>query len=314
MSVIKRHDEILRLVRESGAIEVDDLAAAFGVTTQTIRQDLRHLDTQGFLKRTHGGARKLDTVTTRDYAERRKHRGAQKRDIGDAAAALIPNGSSVMLNIGTTTEQVAHALRGHSELMVISNNINIITQLSGTTEKDLVLVGGRVRQSDGAVVGEDAVEFISRYKVDYAVIGCSSLDETGQSSGRGIRVGLAEMGDLGAATSSASTKLFHGGLRYLEYLEFRLVREALIEREILLRAMPHISWPMRFVLPYTPDMRFESGTPVSRMVAAFMPWLKGRRPAWLIRLGLFLYDHLGGRDILPGTKSLDLHRDPAGTR
>ena len=133
------------------------------------------------------------------------------------------------------------------------------------------------------------------------------------AAGRGIRVGLAEMGDLGAATSSASTKLFHGGLRYLEYLEFRLVREALIEREILLRAMPHISWPMRFVLPYTPDMRFESGTPVSRMVAAFMPWLKGRRPAWLIRLGLFLYDHLGGRDILPGTKSLDLHRDPAGT-
>ena len=133
------------------------------------------------------------------------------------------------------------------------------------------------------------------------------------AAGRGIRVGLAEMGDLGAATSSASTKLFHGGLRYLEYLEFRLVREALIEREILLRAMPHISWPMRFVLPYRSDMRFESGTPVSQMMAAMMPWLKGRRPAWLIRLGLFLYDHLGGRDILPGTKSLDLHRDPAGT-
>ena len=125
---------------------------------------------------------------------------------------------------------------------------------------------------------------------------------------RACRDGL----DLGAATSSASTKLFHGGLRYLEYLEFRLVREALIEREILLRAMPHISWPMRFVLPYTPDMRFESGTPVSRMVAAFMPWLKGRRPAWLIRLGLFLYDHLGGRDILPGTRSVNLRTDPAG--
>ena len=179
MSVIKRHDEILRLVRERGSIEVDDLAAAFGVTTQTIRQDLRSLDTQGFLKRTHGGAHKLDTVTTRDYAERRKHLGAQKRDIGAAAATLIPNGSSVMLNIGTTTEQVAHALRGHKDLMVISNNINIITQLSGTAGKDLVLVGGRVRQSDGAVVGEDAVEFISRYKVDHAIIGCSSLDADG---------------------------------------------------------------------------------------------------------------------------------------
>ena len=132
------------------------------------------------------------------------------------------------------------------------------------------------------------------------------------AAGRGLRVGLAEMNDLGAATSSASTKLFHGGLRYLEYLEFRLVREALIERETLLRAMPHISWPMRFVLPYKSDMRFESSTPVSRIVSAIMPWMKGRRPAWLIRLGLFLYDHLGGRALLAGTKTLDLRADIAG--
>ncbi len=179
MSVVKRHDEILRLVREADSIEVEDLAKSFGVTTQTIRQDLRSLDEQGLLKRTHGGARKLDAVTTRDYAERRKHRGMQKLNIGRAAAALIPDGSSVMLNIGTTTEQVADALRDHNSLMVISNNVNIITKLSGTGQKDLVLVGGRVRQSDGAVVGEDAVEFISRYKVDYAVIGCSSLDSDG---------------------------------------------------------------------------------------------------------------------------------------
>ncbi|MEC8643654.1 MAG: glycerol-3-phosphate dehydrogenase [Pseudomonadota bacterium] len=133
------------------------------------------------------------------------------------------------------------------------------------------------------------------------------------AAGRGLRVGLAEMNDLGSATSSASTKLFHGGLRYLEYLEFRLVRESLIERETLLRAMPHISWPMRFVLPYKPDMRFEGSTPVSRIVSTIMPWMKGRRPAWLIRLGLFLYDHLGGRELLPGTKTLDLRTDVAGT-
>lgn len=126
------------------------------------------------------------------------------------------------------------------------------------------------------------------------------------AAGRGLSVGLAEMNDLGSATSSASTKLFHGGLRYLEYFEFRLVREALIEREILLKAMPHISWPMRFVLPYHEDMRFESDTPTSRLLSFVMPWMKGRRPAWLIRLGLFIYDHLGGRAILPGTKTLDL--------
>ena len=132
------------------------------------------------------------------------------------------------------------------------------------------------------------------------------------AAGRGLSVLLAEKGDLGGATSSASTKLFHGGLRYLEYFEFRLVRESLIEREVLLRAMPHISWPMRFVLPYHPDMRFDSDTPTARLLARVMPWMRGRRPAWLIRLGLFLYDSLGGREILPGTRSLSLRGTPEG--
>ncbi|UWQ40410.1 glycerol-3-phosphate dehydrogenase [Leisingera aquaemixtae] len=132
------------------------------------------------------------------------------------------------------------------------------------------------------------------------------------AAGRGLSVTLAEMNDLASATSSASTKLFHGGLRYLEYFEFRLVREALIEREVLLKAMPHISWPMRFVLPFHKDMRFDSETPTSKLLTTFMPWMKGRRPAWLIRLGLFLYDSLGKRGILPGTAKLDLASDPAG--
>ncbi len=132
------------------------------------------------------------------------------------------------------------------------------------------------------------------------------------AAGRGLTVTLAEQGDLAQATSSASTKLFHGGLRYLEYFEFRLVREALEERETLLAAMPHISWPMRFVLPVHRDMRFESTTPTSRILSLVMPWMKGRRPACLIRLGLFLYDTMGGRKVLPATRSLDLTKDPAG--
>ncbi|MBD3764840.1 MAG: glycerol-3-phosphate dehydrogenase [Rhodobacterales bacterium] len=132
------------------------------------------------------------------------------------------------------------------------------------------------------------------------------------AAGRGLSVTLAEQGDLAQATSSASTKLFHGGLRYLEYFEFRLVREALEEREILLVAMPHISWPMRFVLPLHPGMRFDSDTPASRLLARVMPWMRGRRPGWMIRLGLFLYDTLGGRRILPATRALDLTQDPAG--
>ena len=131
--------------------------------------------------------------------------------------------------------------------------------------------------------------------------------------GRGYSVKLAEMNDLASATSSASTKLFHGGLRYLEFFEFRLVREALIERETLLRAMPHISWPMRFVLPYHADMRFESDTPASRFLSLFMPWMKGRRPAWMIRFGLFMYDHIGGRKILPSTTTMNLKTAPEGS-
>ena len=132
------------------------------------------------------------------------------------------------------------------------------------------------------------------------------------AAGRGLKVCLIEMNDLGGATSASSTKLFHGGLRYLEFFEFRLVREALIEREVLLKAMPHISWPMRFVLPYHSDMRFDSTTPTSKLLSTVMPWMRGRRPAWLIRLGLFLYDNMGGREILPGTVSLDLHAAPEG--
>ena len=132
------------------------------------------------------------------------------------------------------------------------------------------------------------------------------------AAGRGLSVVLAEQADLAQATSSASTKLFHGGLRYLEFFEFRLVREALEERETLLVAMPHISWPMRFVLPWHPGMRFDSDTPTSRLLARLMPWMKGRRPAWLIRFGLFLYDTMGGRRILPATRTLDLAADPAG--
>ena len=132
------------------------------------------------------------------------------------------------------------------------------------------------------------------------------------AAGRGLTVRLAEQGDLAGATSSASTKLFHGGLRYLEFLEVRLVREALQERETLLRAMPHISWPLRFVLPLDPEMRFESHTPVSRIMQVLMPWERGHRPNLMIRAGLFLYDHLGHRSILPGTDSYALAGRPEG--
>jgi len=129
-------------------------------------------------------------------------------------------------------------------------------------------------------------------RVDLLVIG-GGINGAGiarDAAGRGLKVVLVEQSDLASATSSASTKLIHGGLRYLEYGEFRLVREALIERERLLGLAPHIIWPLRFVLPHPP----------------------GLRPAWMIRLGLFLYDHLGGRQRLPKSHAVDLTRDPRG--
>lgn len=133
---------------------------------------------------------------------------------------------------------------------------------------------------------------MSEKVVDLFIIG-GGINGAGiarDAAGRGLSVIMCEKDDLAQGTSSRSGKLVHGGLRYLEYYEFRLVREALIEREVLLKSAPHIIWPMRFVLPHSPQ----------------------DRPAWLVRLGLFLYDNLGGRKKLPGTRTLNLHRDPEG--
>jgi D-erythritol 1-phosphate dehydrogenase len=128
--------------------------------------------------------------------------------------------------------------------------------------------------------------------VDLLVVGggINGVGIARDAAGRGLSVLLCEQDDLASGTSSRSGKLVHGGLRYLEHYDFRLVREALIEREVLLAAAPHIIWPLRFVLPHS----------------------QGQRPAWLIRLGLFLYDHLGGRRRLPGTRTLDLRTAPEG--
>ncbi|MGQ0673521.1 MAG: glycerol-3-phosphate dehydrogenase [Hyphomicrobium sp.] len=127
---------------------------------------------------------------------------------------------------------------------------------------------------------------------DIAIVGggINGVGIAADAAGRGLKVLLAEMGDLGGATSSASSKLIHGGLRYLEHMEFRLVRESLREREVLLAKAPHIIWPLRFVLPH----------------------VAGMRPAPLIRAGLFLYDHLAKRRCIPGSSRIDLRRDAAG--
>src|ERR1019366_935711 len=153
---------------------------------------------------------------------------------------------------------------------------------------DLIQTESKIAEAKASRRGKRRLKRI----FDLAIIGggVNGCGIARDAAGRGNSVFLCEMNDLASGTSSWSTKLVHGGLRYLEYYEFRLVREALIEREILWQIAPHIIRPLRFVLPHH----------------------DGLRPAWLLRLGLFFYDHIGGRNLLPPTRSIDLSRDEVG--
>lgn len=179
MDLSDRQTEILAQIRQLEKVEVDQLADHYQVSTQTIRRDLNTLCDLGLAARTHGGARQVFSIANVDYHSRRHISSTAKITIGECAAGLIPNDCSLIINVGTTTEQVAAALREHRNLIVMSNNINVINILSGTPAKELILAGGTVRQSDGAVIGASAVEMINRFKVDYAIIGCSAIDDDG---------------------------------------------------------------------------------------------------------------------------------------
>lgn len=174
-----RQKQIVDLARVDGVVGVDDLAMRYGVTPQTIRRDLNELCGRGLLSRTHGGARPPNSVANLGYAERQHESTDEKQAIGVAAASMIPNNSSLILNIGTTTEQVARAIYDHRDLVVITNNLNVVNILRGSPAKELILAGGVVRQSDGGVVGEAAMEFIRNFRVDLAVIGASAAAEDG---------------------------------------------------------------------------------------------------------------------------------------
>ena len=179
MPLTDRQNDILTRAATQGRVTVDDLAQQFAVTPQTIRRDLNELCDRGLLMRTHGGARPLNSISNVRYEERRNLAAVEKRHIGGAAARHIPDHSSLFLNIGTTTEHVARAIYDRRDLIVITNNINVVNILSGSPTKELVVAGGAVRQADGGIVGEAATEFIRNYKADLAVIGASALDEDG---------------------------------------------------------------------------------------------------------------------------------------
>lgn len=174
-----RQIDIMELARRSGRVDVEGLAAHFDVTPQTIRKDLNTLCENRSLMRVHGGAVYPSGVSNFAYDARRGLAEEAKRNIGLRVAELIPDNASIMLNIGTTTEQVAEALRRHQGIMVITNNINVANILREVPSAEVVIAGGLVRHSDGGIVGEVTVDFIRQFKVDYAVIGASAIDEDG---------------------------------------------------------------------------------------------------------------------------------------
>ncbi len=180
MEVISpRQTDIMNMLRQDGRVGVEELAAKFNVSPQTIRKDLNELGEQDLLQRVHGGAVLSSGVKNFEYEARRLLAVEEKRHIGVLAASLIPDNCTLLINIGTTTEQVAMALRGKEGMMAITNNINVVNILSGTPGFEVIVAGGVVRPTDGGVIGEATVDFIKQFKVDYAVIGASALDEDG---------------------------------------------------------------------------------------------------------------------------------------
>lgn len=174
-----RQARILAIAREQGRVMVDALAAEFEVSVQTIRKDLNDLCDHNALQRIHGGALYPSGASNYAYESRRILAEDEKRRIGVRAASLIPDNSSVILNIGTTTEQVAWALRDHHGIMVVTNNINVANILREVEHAEVIIAGGIVRPADGGIVGETTVEFIRQFSVDYAVIGASAISPDG---------------------------------------------------------------------------------------------------------------------------------------
>lgn len=179
MTLSDRHQNIVELVKRRGKISVDELVSEFGVTAQSIRADLRALAEKNQVVRFHGGVQLPDAKKNFEYEARRSIAADEKAAIGYRAAQLVPDKASLFINIGTTTEAVARALENHQGLLVVTNNINVAESLRFCADIDVVIVGGKVRCSDGGIVGEEAVDFISRFKLDLAIIGVSAIDTDG---------------------------------------------------------------------------------------------------------------------------------------
>ncbi len=175
----RRQQDITALLRESGRLTVEDLAARFAVTPQTIRRDLNELADARVISRVHGGAIIASGVENLAYEARKQVAQNAKRLIGEAAAALIPDNTSLFLNLGTTTEEVARAVATRAGLLVVTNNMNVALELYRNTAIQVIVAGGTLRPSDGGIVGRLAADAFCQFKADIAVIGTSAIDSDG---------------------------------------------------------------------------------------------------------------------------------------
>lgn len=174
-----RQNEILEIARTEGRVFVENLAQRFEVTLQTIRRDLSDLAEAGLVDRVHGGAVPRTGMVNLGYEARRRMNADAKAAIAAACAAAIPDNSSLILNLGTTTEAVARALIHHSNITVVTNNMNVANTLAANAGCEIMVAGGALRRSDGGLVGELTTQFFEQFKVDYAIIGTSALDADG---------------------------------------------------------------------------------------------------------------------------------------
>ena len=175
----RRQQDIAALLREAGRLAVEELAGRFAVTPQTIRRDLNELAEARLVTRVHGGAIIASGVENLAYEARKQVAQHVKRAIGEAAAALIPDNTSLFVNLGTTTEEVARAVAGRAGLLVVTNNINVALELYRNRAIQVIVAGGTLRPSDGGIVGRLAADAFRHFKADLAVIGTSAIDADG---------------------------------------------------------------------------------------------------------------------------------------
>jgi DeoR family glycerol-3-phosphate regulon repressor len=179
MTLNPRQRELLLLVRKLGTVSVEELAQQLDVTPQTVRRDVKQMELARLLARYHGGVGLPSSVENIDYSQRQILNIAAKRRIAAEVAARVPAGSSLLINIGTTTEEVARALSRHKGLHVVTNNLNVATILADNPDCEVIVTGGLVRGRDRGIVGEATIDFIRQFKVDISIIGVSSIEADG---------------------------------------------------------------------------------------------------------------------------------------